>query len=72
VAIVWFSDEDRQRMRDEERLGRLWREFEDQRITEHFREASCEPLTPFERRMMEHGFQLDPRSRRGRGGEQPD
>ena len=70
MAVVWFSDEDRQRMREEERLGRLWREFEWHWITEHSREASREPLTPGQMRLMQEGLHLDPRPRLNRRREQ--
>jgi hypothetical protein len=46
MTIHWFSDEDRRRMLDEERVMRLWREFMREWMLEHFPEASREPLTP--------------------------
>jgi hypothetical protein len=47
MTIRWYSDEDRQRMRDEKRRARLWAEFEWEYMSQHFRVVGpdSDPMT---------------------------
>ena len=59
MAIVWFSDEDRQRMREDERMSRLYGEFLQDYMTRHYKEASREQqVTPGELRLFEQRLPL--------------
>ena len=65
MAIVWFSDEDRQRMLDEHRTMRVWSQFQWEWALEHYKEADSTPLTAAQLRVTDRLSlaPLDPRER---------
>jgi len=68
IAIIRYTDEDRQRMREEERRMRLWQEFYWEYMAKHSRVASREPLTtedlaPLDRMGL---LQIDPWRRKNK------
>ena len=59
MTIRWFTDEDRRRMREEERMSRLWNEFFWDYTVRHSRTASRDQqVSPGQMKLLDHGLPL--------------